>query len=84
MFQTEIFFSGSETKGNGYYYFINCLKNPCSPFGIALRTGIIYRTETQTNEFLNFVRLFVIKMSSLSDFCDENNKNGRSQADIAN
>ena len=46
--------------------------------------GIIYRTQTQTNKFLNFVCLFVIKMSSLSDFCHENNKNGRFQRNIAN
>ena len=61
-----------------------CLKNIFSPFGIGLRTDIIHRTQTQTNEFLNFVCLFVIKMSSLSDFCRENNKNGRFQTNMAN
>ena len=30
----------------------------------------------QTNKFLNLFCLFIIKMSSLSDFCHENNKNG--------
>ena len=99
MFQTEIFFSGWETKGNRYYYFISCinknllpsffafcLKNPCSPFALALRLTTIYRTETQTNKFLNinFVCLFAIKMSSLSDFFHGGNKNGRSQTNIAN
>ena len=64
--------------------FCLCLKNIFSPFAIALRTGIIYRTQTQTNKFLNFVCLFVIKMSSLSDFCHENNKNARYQTNIAN
>ena len=44
----------------------------------------ISRTQTQTNKILNFVCLFVIKMSSLSDFCRENNKNGRFQTNIAN
>ena len=48
--------------------FAFCLKNIFSPFAIGLRTDIIHRTQTQTNEFLNFVCLFVIKMSSLSDF----------------
>ena len=47
---------------------LHCLKNIFSPFAIGLRTDIIHRTQThdQTNEFLNFVCLFVIKMSSLS------------------
>ena len=44
----------------------------------------ISRTQTQSNKFLNFVCLFVIKMSSLSDFCRENNKNGRFQTNMAN
>ena len=65
-------------------FFAFCLKNIFSPFALALRTGIIYRTQTQTNKFLNFVCLFVIKMSSLSDFCHENNKNARYQTNIAN
>ena len=62
-------------------FFAFCLKNPCSPFALALRLTTIYRTETQTNKFLNinFVCLFAIKMSSLSDFFHGNNKNGRSQ-----
>ena len=32
-------------------------KNTCSPFAIALRTGIIYRTQTRTNKFFNVVCL---------------------------
>ena len=62
-------------------FFAFCLKNPCSPFALALRLTTIYRTETQTNKFLNinFVCLFAIKTSSLSDFFHGNNKNGRSQ-----
>ena len=64
-------------------FFAFCLKNIFSPFAIGLRTDIIHRTQTQTNKFLNFVCLFVIKMSSLSDFCREN-KNGRFQTNIAN
>ena len=39
------------------------LKNTCFPFAIALRTGIIYRTQTPTNKFLKVVCLFVFKMS---------------------
>ena len=50
-------------------FFAFCLKNACSPFALALRTGTIYRTETQTDKFLNFFGLFVTKLSSLSDFC---------------
>ena len=46
--------------------FAFCLKNIFSPFTMGLRTDIIHRTQTQTNEFLNFVCLFVIKVSSLS------------------
>ena len=60
-------------------FFAHCLKNTCSPFAIGLRTGIIYRTQTQTNKFLISVCFFAIKMSSFSDFCHENDKNGRFQ-----
>ena len=65
-------------------FFAFCLKNIFSPFAIGLRTGTIYSTQTQTNKFHNFVRLFVIKMSSLSDFFHENNKNGRFHTNMAN
>ena len=46
------------------FFFAFCLKNIFSPFAIGLRTGTIYSTQTQTNKFHNFVRLFVIEMSS--------------------
>ena len=59
-------------------------KKISSPFAIGLRTGIIYRPQTQTNKFLNFVCLFVIEMSSFSDFCQENNKNCKFQTNMAN
>ena len=38
-------------------------KSTCSPFATALRTGIIYRTQTRTNKFLDVVYLFLFKMS---------------------
>ena len=75
MFQTEIFFDGSETKGNRYHYFISCTNKNLLPSFVPLLkkyllsirdsagTGIIYRTQTRTNKFLNVVCLFVFKMS---------------------
>ena len=50
-------------------FFAFCLKNIFSPFAIGLRTGTIYRTQTQTNKFLNFVCLtFVVKITKMADF----------------
>ena len=59
--------------------FAFCLKNIFSPFAMGLRTDIIHRTQTQTNEFLNFVCLilslkfqvcltFVVKITKMADF----------------
>ena len=58
--------------------FAFCLKNIFSPFAMGLRTDIIHRTQTQTNEFLNFVCLlslkcqvcltFDVKITKMADF----------------
>ena len=48
--------------------FCPLFKNTCSPFAIALRTGIIYRTQTQTNKFLTFVCFLSLKCQTCLTF----------------
>ena len=65
-------------KATGIITLLLFKKNIFSPFAIGLRTGIIYRPQTQTNKFLNlFVFLslkcqvsltFVMKITKTANF----------------